>query len=168
MPPLGRVRTACELAPHGFGVERAIGNGREHVDQTTFRSWDAIISKGATATASMRFWPPPATTSASSCLAGKAFQYRSEADVVARLPRRSQRSRAVLSVRWIFESGLGSTKAEHDPLIVPDKRQAGVLEELFCRQVGRLPPIEDRLGDIRREIAQYRNQARRHCQVEAL
>ena len=88
--------------------------------------------------------------------------------MVARLPRRSQRSRAVLSVRWIFESGLGSTKAEHDPLIVPDKRQAGVLEELFCRQVGRLPPIEDRLGDIRREIAQYRNQARRHCQVEAL
>jgi hypothetical protein len=56
-------RVSCELAPHGFGVERAIGNGPEHVDQTTFRSWDAIISKGATATASMRCWPPPATTS---------------------------------------------------------------------------------------------------------
>src|ERR1700731_3987788 len=60
-------RVSCELAPHGFGVERAIGNGPEHVDQTTFRSWDAIISKGATVTASMRCWPPPATTSASSC-----------------------------------------------------------------------------------------------------
>jgi hypothetical protein len=29
-----------------------------------------------------------------------------------------------------------------------------VLEELLCRQIGWLPPIEDRLGDIRREIAE--------------
>jgi hypothetical protein len=29
-----------------------------------------------------------------------------------------------------------------------------VLEELLCRQIARLPPIEDRLGDIRREIAE--------------
>src|ERR1700730_13944272 len=29
-----------------------------------------------------------------------------------------------------------------------------MLEELLCRQIGRLPPIEDRLGDIRREIAE--------------
>ena len=49
---------------------------------------------------------------------------------------------------------MGSSEAEHDPLIVPGKRQAGVLEELFCRQVGRLPPVEDRLRDIRREIAE--------------
>jgi hypothetical protein len=94
----------------------------------------AQLDDGNLAGRRLQLRPPPAW------LAGKAFQYRSEADVVARLPRRSQRSRAVLSVRWIFESGLGSTKAEHDPLIVPDKRQAGVLEELFCRQVGRLPP----------------------------
>ncbi len=32
------MQVACELAPHGFGVERAIGKGPEHVDQTTFRS----------------------------------------------------------------------------------------------------------------------------------
>jgi hypothetical protein len=29
-----------------------------------------------------------------------------------------------------------------------------VLEELLCRQLARLPPIEDRLGDIRRKIAE--------------
>ena len=29
-----------------------------------------------------------------------------------------------------------------------------MLEELLCRQIARLPPIEDRLGDIRREIAE--------------
>src|SRR5207253_8157267 len=44
--------------------------------------------------------------------------------------------------------------AKHDPLIVPGKRQACVLEELLWRQIVRLPPIEDRLGDIRREIAE--------------
>src|ERR1700731_2738174 len=37
---------------------------------------------------------------------------------------------------------------------VPGKRQTGVLEELLCRQIARLPPIEDRLGDIRRQIAE--------------
>src|SRR5580693_8415265 len=36
---------------------------------------------------------------------------------------------------------------------VPGKRQTGVLEELLCRQIARPPPIEDRLGDIRRRIA---------------
>ena len=29
-----------------------------------------------------------------------------------------------------------------------------MLEELLCRQIARLPPIEDGLGDIRREIAE--------------
>ena len=29
-----------------------------------------------------------------------------------------------------------------------------MLEELLCRQIARLPPIVDRLGDIRREIAE--------------
>jgi hypothetical protein len=29
-----------------------------------------------------------------------------------------------------------------------------VLEEFLCRQIARLPPIEDRLGDIRRQIAE--------------
>ena len=37
---------------------------------------------------------------------------------------------------------------------MPGKRQTGVLEELLCRQIARLPPIEDRLGDIRRQIAE--------------
>src|ERR1700732_710301 len=29
-----------------------------------------------------------------------------------------------------------------------------MLEQLLCRQIGWLPPIQDRLGDIRREIAE--------------
>jgi hypothetical protein len=57
-------------------------------------------------------------------------------------------------VRWIAALGPGSTKAQHDPLIVPGKRQAGVIEELLRRQIARLPPIEDRLGDIWREVGQ--------------
>jgi mono/diheme cytochrome c family protein len=57
-------------------------------------------------------------------------------------------------VRWIAALGPGSTKAPHDPLIVPGKRQAGVIEELLRRQIARLPPIEDRLGDIWREVGQ--------------
>jgi hypothetical protein len=57
--------------------------------------------------------------------------------------------------RWaIFEFGSGSGKTEHDPLIVPGKRQTGVREKLLRREIVRLPPIEDRLGDIRREIAE--------------
>ena len=57
-------------------------------------------------------------------------------------------------MRRFFEFGAGSSKAEHDPLIVPGKRQTGVREELLCRQIARLPPLEDRLGDIRREIGE--------------
>ena len=29
-----------------------------------------------------------------------------------------------------------------------------MLEQLLCRQIARLPPIENRVGDIRREIAE--------------
>ena len=57
-------------------------------------------------------------------------------------------------VRWISVLGQGSTKAQHDPLIVPGKRQTRVLEELLRRQIARLLPIKDRLDDIRREIAE--------------
>src|SRR5438876_5008963 len=71
------------------------------------------------------------------------------------MPRWSQRNQAFgLNVRQNFEFGSGSSKAERDPLIVPGKRQTRVLEKLLCRQIARLPPIEDRLGDIRREIAE--------------
>jgi hypothetical protein len=74
----------------------------------------------------------------------------------ARMPRRSQQSRAFsgLDVRWIFKFGSGSTKAEHGPLIVPGKRKTWVIEKLLCRQIARLLPIKDRLDDIRREIAE--------------
>ena len=63
----------------------------------------------------------------------------------ARKPRCTQQGQAFSGfiVRWIFEFGSGSTKAEHDPLIVPGKRQTGVPEQLLCRQIARLPAIED-------------------------
>ena len=51
----------------------------------------------------------------------------------ARMPSWSQQSRTFsgVNVRRFFEFGAGSSKAEHDPLIVPGKRQTGVLEELL-------------------------------------
>ena len=53
------------------------------------------------------------------------FQYRSATDVggenAEAVPTKSGLSG--FNVRWIFVFGSGSTKAEHDPLIVPGKRQ---------------------------------------------
>ena len=54
----------------------------------------------------------------------------------------------------MFKFGSGSHEAEHDPLIVPGERQACVFEQLFCSQIERLVPVEDRLGDIGGEIAE--------------
>ena len=55
------------------------------------------------------------------------FQYRSAADGVGEnatpVPIKSGRSPSLI-VRWIAALGPGSTKAQHDPLIVPGKRQA--------------------------------------------
>ena len=55
------------------------------------------------------------------------FQYRSAADGVDEnatpVPIKSGRSPSLI-VRWIVALGPGSTKAQHDPLIVPGKRQA--------------------------------------------
>ena len=55
------------------------------------------------------------------------FQYRSAADGVGEnatlIPIKSGRSPGLI-VRWISALGPGSTKAQHDPLIVPGKRQA--------------------------------------------
>ena len=84
-------------------------------------------------------------------LCGAIFQYRSAADGFGAnaTPATIKAGRSPsLIVRWISALGPGSTKAQHDPLIVPGKRQAWVREELLRRQIARLPPIEDRLGDI--------------------
>ena len=55
------------------------------------------------------------------------FQYRSAADGVGEnatsVPIKSGRSPSLI-VWWIAAVGPGSTKAQHDPLIVPGKRQA--------------------------------------------
>ena len=55
------------------------------------------------------------------------FQYRSAADGVGEnaMPVliKSGRSPSLI-VRWIAALGPGSTKAQHNPLIVPGKRQA--------------------------------------------
>ena len=55
------------------------------------------------------------------------FQYRSAADGVGEnatpIPIKSGRSPGLI-VQWISALGPGSTKAQHDPLIVPGKWQA--------------------------------------------
>jgi hypothetical protein len=54
------------------------------------------------------------------------FQYRNAADGVgenaALVPTKSEPSPGLI-VRWIFRIRIGSSKAEHGPLIVPGKRQ---------------------------------------------
>ena len=52
---------------------------------------------------------------------------------------------------------IDSIKAERGPLIAPGKRQTGVREQLLCRQIARLAPVENRLGDVRGEIAEADN-----------
>ena len=59
-------------------------------------------------------------------------------------------------VRWICQFGWSSGKAERDPLIVPGKRQAGVVKELLRRQIARLPPIEDRARYRKRGVEDAR------------
>jgi len=54
----------------------------------------------------------------------------------------------------VCEFGSGSGKTERDPLIVPGERQTWVFEQLFWRQIARLLPVEDRLDDVRGEIAE--------------
>ena len=44
-------------------------------------------------------------------------------------------------------------KAEQAPLILPGQGQTRVRQQLVCRQAGRLVSVEDRLRDIRGEIA---------------
>ena len=48
----------------------------------------------------------------------------------------------------------GSGKAERGPLLVPAKRQSGMRQQLVCGQIARLAAVEDRLGDVRGEIAE--------------
>jgi hypothetical protein len=46
------------------------------------------------------------------------------------------------------KAGIGSSKAQHDPLIVPSQRQTRVRQQLVGGQIGRLAPVEDGLRDI--------------------
>jgi hypothetical protein len=54
----------------------------------------------------------------------------------------------------VASAGSRSSKAECGPLIVPGKRQTWVLQQLRGPQITRLAPFEDRLGDVRGEIAE--------------
>ena len=69
-------------------------------------------------------------------------------------PRRQARLAArasAISIKLI--AGICSSKAQHDPLIVPSQRQTRVYEQLVCGQIGRLAPVENGLRDVRGEIA---------------
>src|SRR5215471_585672 len=52
------------------------------------------------------------------------------------------------------ERGLGSRKSEQGALLMPGKRQARVRKQLVCRQIARLAPVEDSLGDVGGEMAE--------------
>ena len=46
------------------------------------------------------------------------------------------------------KAGIGSSKAQHGPLIVPSQRQTRVRQQLVGGQIGRLAPVEDGLRDV--------------------
>lgn len=73
------------------------------------------------------------------------------------MPKRGQAPFWAQGCSWILRGRTGSNEAEHGPLIVPGKRQTGVCEELLRRQIARLAPFEDRLGDVGGEIAETDN-----------
>src|SRR5271169_3011043 len=56
-----------------------------------------------------------------------------------------------------FASSGRSSEAERGPLIMPTERQTGVREQLLGRQIARLAPFENRLGDVGGEIAEADN-----------
>src|ERR1700730_1207401 len=93
------------------------------------------------------------------------FQYRNFGDAVAtswwaKVPRLVPNRGASSGLRdasGSCEFGSNSSKAERCPLIVPAERQTGVREQLLRRQVTRLAPFENSLGDVRGEITEADN-----------
>src|SRR6516162_854720 len=53
-----------------------------------------------------------------------------------------------------LRAGIGSSKAEHGPLIVPSQRQTRLYQQLVCGQPARLAPVENGSRDVRGEIAE--------------
>ena len=47
-----------------------------------------------------------------------------------------------------------SNEAERDALLMPGERQTGVRQQFVGSQIARLAAVEDRLGDVRGEIAE--------------
>ena len=48
-----------------------------------------------------------------------------------------------------LRAGIGSSKAEHGPLIVPSQRQTRLYQQLVCGQPARLAPVENGSRDVR-------------------
>src|SRR6516164_9180528 len=59
---------------------------------------------------------------------------------------------AAISIK--LRAGIGSSKAEQGPLIVPSQRQARLYQQLVCGQPARLAPLENGARDVRGEIAE--------------
>ena len=53
-----------------------------------------------------------------------------------------------------LRTGIGSSKAQHGPLIVLSQRQTRVHQQLVCGQGGRLAPVENGSRYVRGEIAE--------------
>ena len=53
-----------------------------------------------------------------------------------------------------LRAGIGSSKAEHGPLIVPSQRQTRLYQQLVCGQPARQAPLENGSRDVWGEIAE--------------
>ena len=93
------------------------------------------------------------------CLCRAIFQYRSVADAAraggGAAAKRGLATRAsAISIK--LSAGIGSSKAEHGPLLVPSQRQARVHQQLVCSQPARLAPLENGSRDVRGEYNIFR------------
>src|SRR5215831_14091884 len=61
---------------------------------------------------------------------------------------------AALTARQCSDWLSRSSEAEHRPLLVPVERQTRARQQLVGSQIARLAPVEDRLDDVRGEIAE--------------
>ena len=59
---------------------------------------------------------------------------------------------AAISIK--LRAGIGSSKAEQGPLIVPSQRQARLYQQLVCGQPARQAPLENGSRDVWGEIAE--------------
>ena len=126
VPRKARVLRRCGDVAGQYGRQR-----RERSSNIALRSGSVSIGRYfSTAASPMRFAPVGAAAPSAGCAARDS----------------------AISIK--LRAGIGSSKAEHSPLIVPSQRQTRLYQQLVRSQPARLAPIENGSRDVRGEIAE--------------